>query len=185
MNLILLGAPGAGKGTQAEAIAKKYNLFHVSTGDLFRKALSEGKELGQQAKAYMERGELVPDEIVVKIVEQNLPENSGYLFDGFPRNVSQAKILDQMLKAKNNAIHAVINIDVDEPSLVKRLLSRGRSDDNQQTIVNRLAVYTEQTSPLINYYTQQETLFKIDGNQSVEQVTRQIDKTIEGLKKSK
>lgn len=178
MNLILLGAPGAGKGTQAEAIAKKYKLFHVSTGELFRAALKEGKELGQQAKSYMERGELVPDEIVLKIVAQNLPENSGYLFDGFPRNVSQAKILDQMLRAKNKSIDAVINIVVDEPSLVKRLLGRGRSDDNQETILNRLMVYTEQTSPLINYYNAQNLLFRVNGNLPVDEVTAEIADTI-------
>jgi adenylate kinase len=181
MNLILLGAPGAGKGTQAEAIAKKYNLLHVSTGELFRAALKDGKELGQQAKAYMERGELVPDEIVLKIVAQNLPEDTGCLFDGFPRNVSQAKILDHMLESKKKSINAVINIEVDEPSLVKRLLSRGRSDDNQETILNRLMVYVEQTSPLINYYKSQKVLFKVDGNKTVDQVTAQIDQTIQSL----
>lgn len=178
MNLILLGAPGAGKGTQALVVSQKYKLFHVSTGDLFRAALAEGKELGQQAKAYMDRGELVPDDIVLKIVVQNLPKDKGYLFDGFPRNVSQAKILDQLFKTQGKKIDAVINIHVDEPSLVKRLLGRGRSDDNSETILNRLMVYTEQTSPLINYYNAQKLLFKIDGNQAVQDVTSQIDDAI-------
>jgi len=178
VNLILLGAPGAGKGTQAEAISKKYDLFHVSTGDLFRAALKEGKELGNKAKAYMERGELVPDEIVLQIVAQNLPENRGYLFDGFPRNVNQAKILDHMLETQNKAIDAVLSIQVDEPTLVKRLLGRGRSDDNQETILNRLMVYTEQTSPLINYYEAKNVLHRINGNKTVEEVTEQIADSI-------
>lgn len=184
MNLILLGAPGAGKGTQAEVIAKKYNLFHVSTGDLFRKALKEGKELGNKAKSYMERGELVPDEIVLQIVAQNLPENVGYLFDGFPRNVNQAKILDHMLETMNKSINAVLNIHVDEPTLVKRLLGRGRSDDNSETILNRLMVYTEQTSPLISYYEKKNVLFKINGNKSVEEVTTQIADSISMTQKT-
>ncbi len=174
MNLILLGAPGAGKGTQAQAIAEKYNLFHVSTGELFRSALKEGKELGQKAKSYMERGELVPDEIVLQIVAQNLPENVGYLFDGFPRNVNQAKILDHMLETQKKNIDAVISIEVDEPVLVERLLGRGRSDDNQETILNRLMVYIEQTSPLIHYYETKGTLCRINGNKTIEQVTEQI-----------
>jgi adenylate kinase len=184
VNLILLGAPGAGKGTQAEAIAKKYRLFHVSTGDLFRAALKDGKELGNKAKEYMERGELVPDEIVLQIVAQNLPDNVGFLFDGFPRNVNQAKILDHMLETMNKSVDAVINIQVDEPTLVKRLLGRGRSDDNQETILNRLMVYEEQTSPLINYYEDKGNLFRINGNQSVEQVTEQISDNISMVQKT-
>lgn len=184
MNVILLGAPGAGKGTQAELISKKFNLFHVSTGDLFRKALKEEKELGLKAKAYMERGELVPDEIVMQIVVQNLPENKGLLFDGFPRNVNQAKLLDQMLKVDAKSIDAVINIQVDEPSLVKRLLGRGRSDDNSETILNRLMVYTEQTAPLIDYYEKKNILFRINGNKTVEEVTTQIDDSIRMTQKT-
>jgi adenylate kinase len=184
MNLILLGAPGAGKGTQAVAIVKKYNLFHVSTGDLFRKALSEGNQLGNKAKSFMERGELVPDEIVLQIVAINLPENVGYLFDGFPRNVNQAKILDHMLETMNKSIDAVLNIHVDESELVKRLLGRGRSDDNQETILNRLRVYEEKTSPLINYYEAKNILFRINGNQPVEQVTEQIGDNIGMVQKT-
>lgn len=184
MNLILLGAPGAGKGTQAELISKKFRLIHVSTGELFRKAISEGSELGAKAKAYMDRGELVPDDVVLQIVVKNLPQNAGYLFDGFPRNVSQAKILDHMLKAQGKSIDAVINIQVEEPILVQRLMSRGRSDDNSEIILNRLMVYEEQTSPLINYYEMQNLLFRINGNKTVEEVTTQIEDSIRMIQKT-
>jgi adenylate kinase len=177
MNLILLGAPGAGKGTQAEVISKKFNLAHISTGELFRKALAAGDELGQMAKSFMERGELVPDEIVLKIVVENLPSDRGCLFDGFPRNANQARILDQMLSAKKG-IDVVVNVDVEIPALIERLLSRGRSDDNRETIQNRLKVYTDQTQPLINYYAEQGKLAQIDGNGTVEQVTQAIEAEI-------
>ena len=175
MNLILLGAPGAGKGTQAEVISKKFNLAHVSTGDLFRKALAAGNELGQMAKSYMDKGELVPDEITLKIVIENLPSNTGYLFDGFPRNANQARLLDQMLSGQNKSIDVVINVDVKIPALIERLLGRGRSDDNRETIENRLKVYTTQTQPLIQHYQEQGKLAQIDGNGTVEQVTQAIE----------
>lgn len=175
MNLILLGAPGAGKGTQAEVISKKHNLFHVSTGNLFRKALEEGKELGQLAKSFMDRGELVPDEVVARIVIQNVPETQGCLFDGFPRNLAQAEILDEILKRREKTIDVVCNIQVDHQSLLQRMLSRGRSDDNMETIQNRLKVYEDQTKPLIDYYKKQSKLASVNGNVSVPEVTKQIE----------
>lgn len=179
MNLILLGAPGAGKGTQAEVISKKHQLFHVSTGNLFRKALSEGNDIGQKAKSYMEKGELVPDEIVLQIVVENLPENSGYLFDGFPRNDSQAKALDEMLGRKGKKIDVVINIEVDPEFLLKRMMSRGRFDDNIETIKNRFNVYKTETSPLKLYYFDQKKLVNVDGNASIEEVTQSIEDVLE------
>ena len=179
MNLILLGAPGAGKGTQAEVISKKYNLFHVSTGNLFRKALSDGKELGQKAKSYMERGELVPDEIVMRIVVENLPKDSGYLFDGFPRNLNQAESLDKMLADDGKTIDLVINIDVSWDHLLARTSARGRDDDNLETIKNRFRVYEKETAPLKVYYFEQRKLKKIDGNASVSDVSGSIVEVLE------
>lgn len=174
MNVILLGAPGAGKGTQAEIIARDYNLQHISTGDLFRHEVSQETELGLKAKSYMDKGELVPDQIVVDMVQAHLSEEQGFLLDGFPRTIGQAQALDAALKTQGKQIHFVLSIDVNKQALVDRLLSRGRSDDNLSTIENRLDVYQNQTKPLIEYYQDKDLLKTINGAQAVEEVAAEI-----------
>ncbi|MCB0272922.1 MAG: adenylate kinase [Bdellovibrionales bacterium] len=178
MNIVLLGAPGAGKGTQAERISSQYHLKHISTGDLFRFEVSNKTELGQKASSYMDRGELVPDEIVVAMIQHHIPQNQGFLLDGFPRTIEQAKSLDQMLEKKDLRIDFVVCVDVPKNVLVERLLSRGRSDDNLETIENRLEVYQRQTKPLISFYQDKELLHSIDGSQTVENVFAQIEQTV-------
>ena len=202
MNLILLGAPGAGKGTQAALISEKYKLPHISTGDIFRKNIKEGTPIGLKAKAYMDKGELVPDKITVEIVRQRITEadcKNGYLLDGFPRNTAQAKALDKITK-----IDAVINIDVDLKLLSARLTGRRvcgacgeshhittmkgdkcvkcggrlihRADDSAETVNNRLGVYEKQTAPLIEYYKNMGLLKTADGNRAIPEVFKDIER---------
>jgi len=179
MNLIILGAPGAGKGTQAERIIKEYNLPHISTGDIFRKNIKEGTPVGLKAKGYIDKGQLVPDEVVIELVDGRLKEadcKNGYLLDGFPRTLAQAEALDKITK-----ISTVLNLDVDLSKLLARIVSRRvclvcgissnvtwadytgicsrcgaelvqRPDDTEETVGNRLNVYQTQTAPLIDYY---------------------------------
>ena len=152
--LLFLGPPGAGKGTQASLVCKKYGLVHLSTGDLLRDEVRSGSVLGLQAAEVMNKGELVSDELVLSIVEGRLEHiKKGWLLDGFPRNVSQANALKNLLEKINHPLEAVISIQIADDVLIKRLLSRGRKDDNEEVIVNRLKVYREKTSPLIwNYW---------------------------------
>ncbi|MCB1197576.1 MAG: adenylate kinase [Deltaproteobacteria bacterium] len=174
MNVILLGAPGAGKGTQAQLLVKDFHLQHISTGDLFRFEVSQETELGQQAKRYMDQGELVPDQIVVDMIQGHLPEERGTLLYGFPRTIEQAKALQKVLTAKHKQIDFVLSVDVPKEELVKRLLSRGRSDDNLETIENRLDVYQNQTKPLIEFYQEQGVLTSVDGCQEIAAVSEDI-----------
>lgn len=190
MNIILLGAPGAGKGTQATKISDKYGMPHVSTGDIFRDNIKRQTEIGMLAKSYTDKGQLVPDEVTCKIVENRLQEadcQKGYLLDGFPRTIAQAEALDGFAK-----IDAVINIEIDFSLLMNRLCGRRvckecgesyhvstlggktvcsrcggelyqRKDDNPETVGNRLSVYTEQTAPLIDYYTKKGVILNFVG----------------------
>ena len=200
MNLILLGAPGAGKGTQAVQIAQKYSIPHISTGDIFRKNIKENTPLGQKAKAYIDKGQLVPDDVVVEIVADRLKESDcrgGYLLDGFPRTIAQAEALDKITK-----VDTVINIDVDLDKLMQRLTGRRvcegcgesyhvssfsdekcskcggkviqRNDDKEETVKSRLQVYVKQTAPLIEYYEKQGKIVSVDGMQSISDVFAQI-----------
>jgi len=213
LRLVLLGPPGAGKGTQASAIIKKYNIPHISTGDIFRANIKKGTELGKKAKAYMDKGQLVPDELVVSIVKDRLLEDDckdGFLLDGFPRTVKQAEALDDELTKMELKLDHVINIDVESDELIKRAVGRRickncgatyhiefnppkkeeecdvcggelyqRDDDTEKTVANRIEVYLKETKPLVDYYTKKGIIFSVDGKQAIEDVFKDIVKSLE------
>ncbi|MGF1455690.1 MAG: adenylate kinase [Alphaproteobacteria bacterium] len=184
MRLILLGPPGAGKGTQAKRIEAQYDICQLSTGDMLRAAVAAGTEVGKRCKAIMDRGDLVPDEVVVQIIDERIDEPDcakGFILDGFPRNVPQAEALDAMLARKGQKIDTVIEIVVDEACLLERIETRRkenpdsvRADDTAETLKKRLAIYSDQTAPLRPYYEAQDKLDKIDGMLSIDEVTEQI-----------
>ncbi len=177
--LLFLGPPGAGKGTQATLFCKKYGLNHLSTGDLLRDEVSSGSVLGLKAAEVMNRGELVSDELVLSIVEGRLVnENDGWLLDGFPRNVNQAHSLKILLEKINQPLEAVILIKIADDYLIERLLGRGRKDDNEEVISNRLKIYREKTSPLIDLYANQGILKQIEGNADIDVVFSSIEKAL-------
>ena len=207
MNLIFLGPPGAGKGTQAAKVCEKYGIPHISTGNILRAAIAAGTKMGLEAKKYIDAGDLVPDEVVVGIVEDRLKEGDckkGYLLDGFPRTVAQAESLSKFAD-----IEMALLVDVADESLVKRLSSRRtcedcsatydvtavpegkcpncggkmiqRSDDSEETVKNRLKVYHEKTSPLVEYYTDNGLLCKVDGEAEIDTVFNAICDVLEGL----
>jgi adenylate kinase len=178
VRLIFLGPPGAGKGTQAQSLAEAHGIPHISTGEILRAAVTQQTELGQQAKAFMDAGDLVPDALILEMVRDRLTQSdtaSGWLLDGFPRTVTQATFLDQLLQEISQSCDHVINFDVPDEKLVARLLGRGRKDDNEDVIRNRLVVYREQTEPLIEFYQGRGMLVAIDGDQSVEQVAQDLE----------
>ena len=155
MRIVLLGPPGAGKGTQAADLAKKFGIPHISTGDLFRHNISNGTELGLEAKKYLDAGDLVPATLTNALVDSRLDDadvSDGFILDGFPRSVEQAEALKQMLGRRNLKLDAVLEFRVPEEELVSRLMSRGRADDNEDTIRNRFKVYRDETAPLLDYY---------------------------------
>ncbi len=177
--LLFLGPPGAGKGTQANLFCKKYGLVHLSTGDLLRDEVSSGSVLGIKAAEIMNAGELVSDELVLSIVEGRLTNiNQGWLLDGFPRNVNQANSLENLLEKINQPLERVILIKVSDDYLIKRLVERGRQDDNEQVITNRLKIYREKTSPLIDLYKKQGILEEIEGNADIDVVFSCIEKSL-------
>ena len=177
--LLFLGPPGAGKGTQANLFCKKYGLIHLSTGDLLRDEVSSGSVLGIKAAEIMNKGELVSDELVLSIVEGRLVNiNEGWLLDGFPRNVNQANSLKNLLEKINQPLEGVILIKVADDYLIKRLVERGRQDDNEQVITNRLKIYREKTSPLIDLYKKQGILEEIEGNADIDVVFSCIEKSL-------
>ena len=177
--LLFLGPPGAGKGTQANLFCNKYRLDHLSTGDLLRDEVSSGSDLGLKAAEVMNKGELVSDELVLSIVEGRLVNiKKGWLLDGFPRTVNQANALKNLLEKINHPLEAVLSIQIADDVLIKRLLARGREDDNEEVIVNRLKVYREKTSPLIDLYSKQGLLVEIDGNADIDVVFSCIEKAL-------
>ena len=185
INIALFGPPGAGKGTQSAFLIEKYNLFYISTGDLLRKELAEETKLGLEAKSIIAAGKLVSDEIIVQILEKTIKENlqaRGFLFDGFPRTTIQAYILEGLMIQLNTSLNCLISIEVPEDESVARLLNRGltsgRSDDNELVIRNRLKEYEEKTLPVLNYYREKGNYIAIDGFQSVDKVTTQIEEII-------
>lgn len=189
MNLVLFGPPGAGKGTQSEKIIDRYGLMHISTGDLFRKHLGEGTTLGKEAQKYIDHGKLVPDEVVIGMVDDkiNHTENAkGFIFDGFPRTVHQAEALDRLLDSKNSAIAIMISLEVPEEELMNRLRLRGKTsgrtdDQDDSKIRTRLQEYSEKTLPVAAYYFQQEKLVKINGVGSIDHIFDQICAALDPL----
>ena len=166
MFVVFIGPPGAGKGTQAQRLVELLRIPHVSTGDMLRQAISQGTELGKQAQGYMQAGKLVPDALVLQIINECLDDprlEKGCLFDGFPRNVEQAKSLDQLLAQRGTPLNLVLELHVESEELVRRMLARKRPDDTPETISERLVVYTNQTAPVLQYYADRQLLRKIDG----------------------
>jgi adenylate kinase len=185
MRLILLGPPGAGKGTQAQRLVERHEIVQLSTGDMLRAAVAAGTEIGLKAKAIMDRGDLVPDEVVVGIIKDRIEKTdarNGFILDGFPRTVGQAEALDKMLKEKGLKLDAVVEIKVDEDILLSRIEKRAgetpggpRADDNAEALKKRLAVYREQTAPLVDHFRSKGLLKTVDGMQGIEEVARAID----------
>lgn len=185
--LVLFGPPGAGKGTQAAALSASLSVPHISTGDIFRGAVASGTPMGLEAKSYLDKGDLVPDEVVIGMIRDRLTQSdthSGWLLDGFPRTVAQAKALDELLQDIGQSLEGVLNLQVPTTTLVERLLSRGRQDDAEEVIRRRLQVYQEQTEPLIEFYRNRDRLVDINGNLTVEEVTTSIHKALDNLDKN-
>ncbi|MBE0639045.1 MAG: adenylate kinase [Bacteroidales bacterium] len=185
LNLILFGPPGSGKGTQSLKIAEKYNLAHISTGDIFRSEIRNKTDLGLKVQSIIEKGELVPDDLLIEILESalnKLQEKAGYIFDGFPRTHRQAEDLDMLLKKRNDAVRLVIALEVDQDEVVKRLLNRarleGRKDDTEEVILNRMAVYHKQTAPLIDFYVKQGKFKSVPGVGSIDDIFDSITEAI-------
>ncbi len=183
--LLLLGAPGAGKGTQARFLVERLGVPQISTGDMLRAAVAAGSEVGRQAEAIMERGELVSDDIVIQVARERLAEDDardGFVLDGFPRTTAQARALDELLAESGARLERCVALVVDEEAVVQRLLKRaeieGRADDNEETIRNRMAVYREQTAPLLDHYRAQGVLAEVDGMGSVEEIAKRIEEAI-------
>lgn len=187
MNIIIFGPPGAGKGTQAEIVIKEKGFDHISSGDIMRRLVSD-EVLGDKIKKYMGAGKLIPNSIIILLVEKYLKEKlggAGLVFDGYPRNIGQAKALDRFAKKNKMAIDLVINLKLSETESLHRILLRGetseRSDDNAETIKKRLKVYREKTAPILDYYREQGRLKNIDGSKTIEQVADEIKKLLKAL----
>ena len=189
LNIVLFGPPGAGKGTQSEKVLKKYNLVHLSTGDLFRLHLNNETALGLEAKKYMNKGDLVPDEIVIGMVEDKINKSSnviGFVFDGFPRTINQAIALDNMLEKKNIPIKQMIALKVDEKELIKRIQKRaktsGREDDKSiDKINNRIQVYNQETKPVADYYKKHDKYSEVDGIGEIDEIFIKLCSKIDDL----
>jgi len=191
MNLILFGPPGAGKGTQAKILQEERGLIQLSTGDMLRAAVAAGTELGMKSKAIMDRGDLVPDELVIGIIAERLgkPDTAkGVIFDGFPRTVAQARALDEMLARRKGKIDRVIELKVDDEAMVSRMESRvrenpgaARADDNAETMRKRLGVYHKNTAPLLDYYQDQSKLSSVDGMAPIGAVAAAVGKVLDSL----
>jgi adenylate kinase len=189
LNLVLFGPPGAGKGTQSEKLIANYGLIHLSTGDLLRSEISQGTKLGLEAKKLMDLGQLVPDEVVVGMIENKLtsnPNSKGFIFDGFPRTTKQAEALDSILTKFNAPITLMISLEVEKTELIKRLLERGKAsgrpdDANEVVIENRINEYNNKTLPLKSYYLQQNKLSSINGIGSIEEIFTTICKSIDAV----
>ncbi|MDR0845325.1 MAG: adenylate kinase [Tannerella sp.] len=182
LNIVIFGAPGSGKGTQSELIAKKYGLDYISTGNVLRKVMSEGTELGKLAQGYIDRGQLVPDELIIRLIADFIEEKSGskgILFDGFPRTIPQAKALKDLLNEHGMDVSVLLDLQVEDGELIRRLVERGkvsgRSDDNPETIQARLDVYHTQTAPLATYYISEGKHVPIKGIGEIEEIFNRID----------
>jgi adenylate kinase len=184
MKIILFGPPGAGKGTQASLIQKNYNIPHLSTGQIFREAISNETELGKKVKSILDSGDLVPDQTVVDLVAEEIKKDqyaNGYILDGFPRTVAQAAAFDEILANQNDALDAFIFLKVPEDELVKRILSRedGRTDDTEEGVKKRLTVYYRETRPVKEYYEESGTVYEVDGTGTVEEIFSRIQSVLD------
>lgn len=187
LNLILFGPPGSGKGTQAQLLVDKYEIIHISTGDLFRYEMGNNTPLGEKAKEYMAKGELVPDEVTIGMLQNKVnkhPDAQGFIFDGFPRNINQSEALDKFLISKGTEVSGLIALDVDDEEIVKRILNRGktsgRSDDNNESIIrNRISVYKSETAPVYDYYSKQNKSHMVHGIGSIEEIFNRLVATID------
>ncbi|MGB5594019.1 MAG: adenylate kinase [Crocosphaera sp.] len=179
--LIFLGPPGSGKGTQAQILSEALDIPHISTGEMLREAIANQTPLGQQAKTYVDQGELVPDSLLLDLIKERLNEadgQKGWILDGFPRNVPQAEFLDKLLQELTKFSQQAINLDVPDEVIIERLLLRGRKDDNEETIRRRLEVYREKTQPVLDYYRQHHRLSSVDGNRQPEEVTSSLKEVV-------
>ena len=183
--LLLLGAPGAGKGTQAERLVEKLGIPQISTGDMLRDAVSAGTEIGLKARDTMDRGELVPDELVIGVAEERLGRadaREGFILDGFPRTVAQARALDGMLERMGTRLERCVALVIDEEAVIERLRKRaaieGRSDDNEETIRNRMSVYRAQTETLVAYYRERGVLAEVDGMGGIDEVEKRVEEAL-------
>ena len=188
-NIVIFGKPGSGKGTQADFLKDKYHLYHISTGDLFRKNILNKTDLGIEAKSFLDNGDLVPDTVTIKMLENEVLANksaNGFIFDGFPRTHNQAESLDSFLESINQKINATIALEVDEDELITRLLDRGkttnRSDDQDiEKIKNRFNEYNNKTSILIDFYQKQSKFYSVNGHGSVDDITSRLYNLVDGL----
>jgi len=187
-NIVIFGAPGSGKGTQSDKMIEKYGLNHISTGDVLRAEIKKGTELGKTAASYIDNGQLIPDDLMVSIlatVYDSFGDHKGVIFDGFPRTIPQAEALKQMLSERGDKVAAMIELDVPEAELMKRLILRGqqsgRADDNEETIKKRLLVYHSQTQPLIEWYNREGIHYHIDGMGDLNRIFEDICEVIDNL----
>lgn len=182
INLILFGPPGSGKGTQATRLVEKYQLLHISTGDLFRYEIGNNTPLGLEAKSYINKGELVPDSVTIGMLRNKVeanPDVQGYIFDGFPRTVAQAEALDTLLQEMESSVSKLILLDVGDDEIVKRLLERGKTsgradDQDEVTIRKRISVFQQETSPVFDYYAEVEKSVKVEGVGSIEDISERL-----------
>lgn len=189
-NLVLFGKPGAGKGTQAAFLKDKYNLVHISTGDIFRYNIKNETKLGKLAQSYMDKGDLVPDEVTIQMLQEEVekkPNAEGFIFDGFPRTIAQAEALDAFLSSKGMRIHGTLALEADDEVLIKRLVERGKvsgrtDDQDEEKIRNRFTEYNEKTAPLIAFYQAQGKYHPINGIGTIEEITTRLSETIDKLK---
>ena len=190
LNIVIFGAPGSGKGTQSDKLIEHYNLFHISTGDVLRDHMRRGTELGMIAKGYIDQGQLVPDELIIDLLDQVLDENQenttqGVIFDGYPRTIPQAEALEGLLAERGTQVDAVVGLEVPDEELIKRILLRGqlsgRADDNEETARKRLEVYYNQTSPLKAYYQEQGKYLAINGLGSIDGIFELIQEELDKL----